>query len=542
MKRVLILGGGFGGVYTAMTLLKTIREEDNLEVSLINRENYMVFQPMMPGVISGSIDLIHCITPIRRLCPRAYLYNRKIESIDLERKQVTAAPVFGPNPLILDYEYLVIALGMINDFSAMPGLKEHALPFKNMADAMELRNRIIHVLEEAAVENDPDNRKTLLTFVVAGGGFSGVEVVAEINDFIHEALGVFHTLKPEDFRVILVHSGTRILPELTEKLGNYAQKVLEKRGVEFRLKDRVTEATADNVILKSGLKIPTRTVVSTVPSAPHPLLAALICEKHNGRLVTTSELQLKGFDNVWAVGDCAYITMPDGSPSPPTAQFAVRQAQLAANNILAAHRKIPTRKTFKFTGRGKAGALGRRSAVAEVMGFTFSGLIAWFFWRMLYWSKMPGLDRKIRVGVDWAMDLILPRDLVQLKIDPSESFSMEHFEAGDYIFTQGDPGNKMYVILRGDVEVIFDEGKPSERTIAKLGAKQYFGEKSLFVGEPRSASVKTITNVDVMTITRADFDLLIRHIPGIKEVFEKEIERRDQENLTKTSSLKVVKD
>ncbi len=542
MKRVLILGGGFGGVYTAMTLLKAIRAQDELEVALINRENYMVFQPMMPGVISGSIDLIHCITPIRRLCPQAQLFNRKIEHIDLKLKQVTAAPVFHPNPLVLDYDYLVIALGMINDFSAMPGLKEHALPFKNMADAMELRNRIIHVLEEAAVAEAPEERKTLLTFVVAGGGFSGVEVVAEINDFIHEALSVFHTIKREDLRVILVHSGTRILPELTEKLGIYAQKVLTERGVEFRLQDRVTEATADTVILKSGLKISARTLVSTVPSAPHPLVTALDCEKHNGRLVTTAELQLKGFTNVWTVGDCAYITMPDGTASPPTAQFAVRQAQTAASNILATHRQQSERKKFTFTGLGKAGALGRRSAVAEVMGFTISGLIAWFFWRMLYWSKMPGLDRKIRVGVDWALDMILPRDLVQLKIEPSESFSMEHFEAGDHIFTQGDPGDKMYVMVRGEVEVIYNEGKPNEQIIARLGAKQYFGEKSLFVGEPRSASVRTLTNVDVMTISRADFDLLTRNIPGIKDVFEKEIARRDQENLSKSSFLKAVPD
>ncbi len=537
MKHVVIAGGGFGGVYAAMHLGKLLRSVDALDVTVINRENYMVFQPLLPEVISGSIDLLHCITPIRRLCPGAQLISREIEEIDLQRKVVTTAPGFGPRPLEVPYDYLIVALGTVNDFSSMPGLKEHALPFKNMADALLVRNRIIQVLEEAAVEQDPEIRRSLLSFVVTGGGFSGVEVAAEINDFIYEVRKVIRLRSDEKFRVILVHSRDRILPELTPRLGDYARRILERRGVEFFLDDRVTEATADTVVLKSGRKIDARTLISTVPSAPHPLVTALQCAKENGRIITDPTLAMPNLEHHWAVGDCAQIIQPDGTPSPPTAQFAVRQAAVAAANVVASHRGATGRRRFGFSGLGKAGALGRRSAVVEVMGFAVSGLPAWFFWRTLYWWKMPGLDRKIRVGVDWALDLILPRDLVQLKIDPSESFSLEHYEAGDFIFRQGDPGDRMYVIVGGEVEVIIDEGTATERAVARLYAKQYFGEMALFTGTSRSASVRTVTTVDVMSISRSDFESLIGNIPGIKDVFEKEISRRYRE-LTSAGIIK----
>ena len=441
------------------------------------------------------------------------------------------SPSFSPNPLVIHYDYLVIALGTVNDFSRMPGVKEHAWPFRNIADALLLRNQVIHLLEEATVEKNEKVQQSLLTFVIAGGGFSGIEVAAEIHDFVHHAIADFRGLRDENVRVVLVHSGERILPELTSKLGKYAQRILEKRGVEIRLNDRVSAATVDSVLLKSGDRICARTLVSTVPSAPHPLVAALDCEKIKGRLATDNTLLIKNHSDVWAVGDCAYVPKPDGMPSPPTAQFAVRQGKVVAANVIASHRGRKDHVRFRFSGLGKAGALGRRSAVAEVLGMTISGLPAWIFWRTLYWFKMPGIDRKIRVGVDWFLDLLLPRDFVQLRLDPSESFSLEHFEAGEYIFVQGESGKKMYVIIRGEVEIILDEGRPSERLIAKLETSQYFGEMALFSRSTRSGSARTISTVDVMTITRNDFDQLVGNIPAIKDVFASEIQRRSKENL-----------
>lgn len=525
-RRVLILGGGFGGVYTAMRLAERLRPEDNVEVALVNREDYLVFQPLLPEVISGGIDLLHCISPLRRLCPQAVLYTRELEKIDLDGKFVTTSPSFSSAPLDISYTELVLALGTVNDFSAMPGVKEHGLPFKNLADALQLRNQIIHALEEAAIIQDPEKRLSLLTFVVAGGGFSGVEVAAEINDFVREAAREFGLDGQHGVRVVLVHPGDRILPELTEPLGLYAQRILQERGVEIRLHDRVAAATAEQIILKSGDRISGRTLVSTVPAAPHPLLAQLECEKEKGRVVTDSSLAVRGAEHVWAVGDCAVVPQADGTSSPPTAQFAVRQAEVAADNIVAKLRGQSERRVFAFSGLGKTGALGKRSAVAEVFGINISGVVAWFFWRALYWWKMPGLDRKVRVAVDWALDLVLPRDLAQLKIDPSQSFSMEHFEAGEFVFLQGDAGDKMYVITKGEVEVLVG---PEQHVLKRLGAGEYFGEMAIFTGASRTASIRTATPVNAMSITRADFNLLVGHVPAIKDVFESEIKRRQAE-------------
>ena len=303
--RILILGGGFGGVYTALTLERLLKGEldrGEVELGLVSRDNYIVFQPMLPEVISGSICIVDTITPIRRLCPRTNLYTRMIESIDLQRRQVTAAAGFGAQQLHLPYEHLVVALGNVTSFAGQSGLAEHALPFKYLGDALVLRNHAIHVLEEADIERDPEMRKSLLTFVVAGGGFSGVEAVAELNDFVRRAARSFKNVMPDEIRVVLLHAGPVILPELPESLGRFAQDLLMKRGVEIRFNTRLQGATGEAAFLAGGDRIATRTLVSTVPSGPNPLVASLSCRKDRGRVVTDSHLELPEHRGVWAVG------------------------------------------------------------------------------------------------------------------------------------------------------------------------------------------------------------------------------------------------
>ncbi len=529
-KQVVILGGGFGGVYTAMNLRKSLRASDKLDIVLITRENYLVFQPLLPEVIAGSIDLIHCITPIRRLCPDIRLITREINQIDLKRRKITTVHGVRPQPLEIEFDYLVIALGRGHDFSSMPGLREHAFTFKNMADGLILRNHILHSLEEADIEMDPQLRRELLTFVVAGGGFSGVEVAAQIHDLFHNIRSNYPSLKDETVRVVLVHSGERILPELNDALGNYAGNILRRRGLRLLLNERVERAAVDSVYLQSGLRIPARTLVSTVPSTPNPLLNMLECEIENGRVATQATLAVKGAENVWALGDCALIRDEDGMVSPPTAQFAVRQARTVAANILLTHREKTGREHFSFSGLGKIGSLGRRSAVAEIFGLKISGIIAWFLWRTIYWAKMPGLDRKIRVGIDWALNMLLPGDTVQMKIADREKIAMEHFEAGQFVFRKGDLGDKMYVILDGEVEVIAGDGE-QEKCLAVLGKDCHFGEMALWNGEPRMASVRTRTPVNLMTVSSQDFQLLLNHIPAVRDAFTAEMDRRQRENL-----------
>src|SRR6266404_5456601 len=243
-KQVLILGGGFAGVYTARYLEKLLRAEE-ASITLINRENYWVYQPMLPEVISGSIGLTNVVSPIRRLCPRTNLIMREVEDIDLQKQIVSISPGFRPRQLQLKYDHLVIALGNITNFQAMPGMIENAMPFRTLADAMVLRNHLIHVLEEADVEENPEMRRQLLTFVVGGGGFSGVEVMAELNDFVHSVKRNYLRLRNEPHRCVVVQAGERILPEMSETLAVFAQRILRKRGVEIILNDRLRAATSE---------------------------------------------------------------------------------------------------------------------------------------------------------------------------------------------------------------------------------------------------------------------------------------------------------
>jgi NADH:ubiquinone reductase (H+-translocating) len=506
-KRIIILGGGFGGVYAARFLEKTLRPEE-ADIWLINRENYFVFQPLLPEVISGSIGLLDTVSPIRRLCPRTRLFMREAQGVDIRRKLVVLAPGLRPRALELFYDYLVIATGTTTDFSGLPGLAQHALAFRTLGDALRLRNRIIQVLDEADNETDPDFRKRLLTFVVSGGGFSGVEVMAELNDFVRRVARDYRTITQEDIHCVLVHSGERILPELSGNLAEYAQKLLLRRGITIRLKQRVVGATADSAMLKDEPPIPTRTTVCTVPAGPVPLIQHFDCAKEKGRLLVNACLELRGQEGtVWALGDCASIRMNDGSPAPPTAQHAAREAMAVAANITAVIRG-GFQKPFAFAGLGKLGSLGHRRAVAEVLGMRISGLPAWLLWRSVYLAKLPGFDRRLRVGLDWLTALLFPAELVQLRIETSDNISTEHFEAGEVIFQQGDVGDRLYMIQTGEVEITMNGAR-----LTALGPGEYFGEMALLADLPRNASARAIRPTNVLAIAKGDFAKLLSSLP-----------------------------
>jgi len=330
--RVVILGGGFGGIYTALHLEKELRKRDDFEITLVNKENYFVFQPMLAEVVSGNIGILDTVSPIRRMLPRTDLQVRDVESIDTKQQTVTTTPGFRQQPNVIHYDHLVLALGNVTDFRGLRGLPEHAIPFKNLSDALYIRNHVIHVLEEAAIEHkDEQLRQQLLTFVVAGGGFSGVEVVAELNDFVRDVVRNYPQINSNEVRVVLLHALDRILPELDEKLAIYAQRILQKRGVDIRLNTLLQAASGEEAVLSDGTQIPTRTLISTVPSSPNPLIDALELPKERGRLQADSSLLVEGTNNVWALGDCALIRTTDGGFCPPTAQFATRQGRTAAH-------------------------------------------------------------------------------------------------------------------------------------------------------------------------------------------------------------------
>lgn len=524
-RRVVILGGGFGGVYVARRLEK-LRRKDEFEIVLVNKENHFVFQPMLPEVISGTIGVLDVVSPLRRLLPGTNLQLREVESIDLDGRTLETSTGFHPHPHVLHWDHLVLALGTVTDFRGLRGVPEHAFPFKNLTDALTLRNHVIRTLEEAAIETcETPLRRQLLTFVVAGGGFSGVEVAAELNDFVRHATRSFSNIDPSEIRVVLLHSQARILPEMDEKLALLAQRILAKRGVDVQLETRLAAATGDEAILADGRRIPCRTLVSTVPASPHPLVESLRLPKTpNGRLLVDARLAVAGARDVWALGDCAAVPAPDGGVAPPTAQHATREADVVAENIVATMRGGPMR-TFDFRGLGKMGSLGRRSALAEVFGMKIHGALAWFLWRTIYLFKLPGWGRRLKVAVSWLLDLLLPPEIVQVPLHGSLGVMREHFEPGQEVFHQGDIADRIYIIINGRAEVLHETMEAS-RTLAVLGHGEYFGEMGVLSSMTRNATVRCLEAMDVLSLPKKEFSVLAANLPDLRRSFERTSEER----------------
>lgn len=427
-QRILILGGGFGGLYTALHLEKALARGANLDVTLVNRENFLLFTPMLHEVAASDLEMTHIVSPIRKLLRRVHFVEGHVESIDLGARRVVVSHGSEHHHHDLEYDHLVIALGSVTNFYNLPGVEERALTMKSLGDAIYLRNRLIQLMEEANVECACDVRTPLLSIVVAGGGFAGVETIAAVNDFVREALEFYPGLHEDLLRIVLVHDGPHLLPELGEKLGTYAQQKLAERRVEIRLKTRITGMSENGVGLSDGTAVPAKTLVWTAGTAPNPLLATLPCRSERGRLVANEYLEVPEWPGVWALGDCAWIPDPrTGKPYPPTAQHALRQGKVLAGNILAAIQGRP-RRPFVFTTIGLLAAIGKRTGVAQVLGINFSGFLAWWLWRTIYLSKLPRFEKKVRVALDWLLDLIFSKDIVQFQTVRAHTIS--HVEDG----------------------------------------------------------------------------------------------------------------
>ena len=411
-KRIVILGGGFGGVYAAMQLEKLLARENAVEVCLVSRDNFFLFTPMLHEIAASDLEITNIVNPLRKLLRQIEVIVGDVRQIDLPAKRVLISCDPHDYPQQIGYDHLVLALGSVTNFHNLPGSAEFALPMKSLSDAIRLRAQVLRHMEEANSQCNLSDRQSLLTFVVAGGGFAGVETVAALNDFVREALPFYPSVREEMLRVILVHSGPVILPELGEALGRYTQKVLTGRGVDIRLNTRVKGVTEENVSLVDSSSIPTRNLVWTAGTAPSPLIFSLPCMKAGGRLLVDQFLRVPDWPNLWAVGDCAFV--PDmrnpGKSHPPTAQHAMREGKIVAQNIVAALADRPL-KSFSFRTIGLLASIGRRMGVARIFGFNFSGFFAWWLWRTVYLSKLPGLDKKIRVAFDWTLDLLFPKDV-----------------------------------------------------------------------------------------------------------------------------------
>lgn len=421
-KRILVVGGGFGGVHAARHLEQMLGSDRDIEITLVSRDNFFLFTPMLHEVAASDLDITHIVSPLRTLLNRTTIFIGNVERIDLQQRRVTVSHGFESHTHVLEYDQLVIALGSITNFYRLPGLEQHALTMKTLGDAIHLRNRVIATLEEADTECAA-GRDALLTFVVAGGGFAGVETIAGVNDFVREALKFYPRLTSDRIRMVLVHSGALILPELGEKLGAYAQRKLAARGIEILTDAKVAAVNETQVTLDDGRVIPTNLVVWTAGTSPHPLVHDLPCALDRGRVVADETLAVPGWPGVWALGDCAVVpNRRTGKPHPSTAQHALREAKTVAKNI-AATMQGRTTSAFDFTTIGQLAAIGRRTGVARVFGLNFSGFAAWWLWRTIYLSKLPRFEKKCRVAIDWTLDLIFTKDFVQFQTVRGQAMS-----------------------------------------------------------------------------------------------------------------------
>lgn len=413
--RIVIIGGGFAGTAIALRLERKFRRDESVEITLIDSENFFTFTPLLPEVPSGSIQPKHIVFPLRALLKRTKVRQAEVKAIDLQHRTVTAAHCGACGNYTERFDHLVLALGSVPNFFGLPGVAENALTIKSLADATSLHAHVIDKLEHADLQPDPAVRRQLLTFVVAGGGFAGVETLAELNDFVRGAGRFYPHVAPEEIRMILIHSGDRILPEVSESLSTYALNKLSNRGVEVLLKTRVKACSQNQIQLSDGA-IDAHTFVWAAGTAPSPILDLVnVPRSKTGRVEVDATMIVKDRPGVWAVGDSAAI--PDvvtGRMCPPTAQYALRQGNRLADNIAATIAGEEPQQ-FRFKALGLLAGLGRRSAVAEVFGFRFSGFIAWWMWRTIYLMKLPGFERKLRVAIDWTLDLFFARDIVYLR-------------------------------------------------------------------------------------------------------------------------------
>jgi NADH:ubiquinone reductase (H+-translocating) len=442
-KRIVILGGGFAGVAVLNKLQDRFQTDVSVDITMISKDNYLLFTPMLHEIASGMIETRHIVTPIRTFCNRSRFYCAGVESIDLENKSVKIRSSLAPipygtqNPInsmeknskSLSYDYLVIAVGSDTKFFGMSDVQQNAFTIKTLNDAIRLRNHIIYLLEQAdqlLPESNYDNntfiqaQKEILTFVIVGGGFAGVETAGELNDFIRDSVNdYYHNIDKSNIKFVIVQSGNRLLPEMSEELAQFALENLHKSGVEIILNSRVIGATEHSVKLKDGNIIPTHTIIWSGGVAPSSLVSKLSCmhDSKSGRIIVDKYLEVPEYKGVFAVGDCAFIIDPNtGNSYPPTAQHAIREGMTAAKNIIAEiEEKSDKKEVFDYKTRGMMASIGKRTGVGNLIGIQVQGFLAWWIWRNYYLANLPTLHKKIRVLADWIIDIFFRRDVTMLK-------------------------------------------------------------------------------------------------------------------------------
>ena len=523
--RILILGGGFSGFYAARNIKKLMGRKSEIEI--VSRDNYFVFQPLLPEIAGGAISAINAVSPLRFLTKGISMRKAEIDSIDPILQQVTVFQGVQRRPTILEYDHLVIALGSGSDLSKTPGLSEHAFTMKTLSDAQRLRAHIIERLEHADITRLPEVKKGALTFSVIGGGFSGVETVGEIKELIDRSLVEYPNIHPSEIRVVLLEFSKRILNEMPKSLANYAYANLEKRGIEIQLGVGVAKATGTQLVTSENEVIDTRTIVATIGNTPSAIVANMPLILQDGRVLVGRDFKAKGQDNIWAIGDCALIPLNENASkredfAPPTAQFAVREAAHLSLNIKNVIEKKNT-KPFKYKSKGALASLGAGRGVAEVLGLRLTGRAAWLLWRIYYISFLPGTQARVSVLWNWLMDGFSRRSVAQINSqnDPGTRYVCYH--AGDRIYENGSRADGLYTIVSGSIRITStnDETGSEENRILRKG--EHFGELILLGATRRIATAVAVEDAKVLVVTRQEFLKLAEGLPFFNNYFSEHL-------------------
>lgn len=473
--RVVIIGGGFGGVFVARQLRR--RCPPGTRIELIDEKNYFVFQPLLPEVLSGTLNAQDAVTPQRALLGKGVRFRQaEVKRIDFDKRTISL--VQGERRLLVEkpWDHLVLANGTAPATGMVPGLGEHAFPLKDLADAFVLRNHVLQCLEWADVTDRPDYKRRALCFVIAGGGFSGVETAGELEDMLRRAKRYYPQIERNRMRVVLMHRGDRLLPELPPRLSAYAERELARRGVEIMLNTTLAQVTATYAETADGMILPTLTLISTLGNVPTQLAAGLP-QIDKGKLPTDRMLRVRGHENVWALGDAARIPLDDDGEkfAPPTGQFAVQEAHALARNLAATLRGREPRP-FAYAPKGMLASLGGYRGVAEIFGVPLRGVLAWAAWRGIYMAKLPGVVTRLRVVLNWLLDYFVPRTIVEMEQKPRPAVRFACYREGDILFHPGELLNGLHVVLEGRLEVRVRS--PGEEDFVKIvGPQEHFGDR-----------------------------------------------------------------
>lgn len=430
VKRIVILGGGFAAIATAQRLEKRLRPEE-AELVLISRENFSLFTPMLPEVSSGALDVRHIVTPIRSQLRRTRFILADVTGIDVQARSISFTHTLTGDCEVMPYDHVVVAIGAATSTFNLPGVAERAFALKTLEDAGILRNRFMWLLELADTVEDDAERARLLTIVVVGGGFTGVEATGEMVELFRSVKRFYPHVRRADVRIVLVEGGKTLLPGLPARMGEYSARDLERRGVQVLTGDGVRLADDEGLELQSGRRIETRTIVWSAGVRPRSLAgSSQLPQGKHGTIEARPDMSVPGHPGVWAIGDCAAIPDGKGGYYPPTAQHAIREGPVLADNIAASLRGQAT-KPFRYSALGMMASLGARKAVAQLPGDrVLTGFPAWFLWRSYYLSRLPGLDRKLRVAFDWSLELLFPRDISELRVYSRRAQSSAAADAG----------------------------------------------------------------------------------------------------------------